>query len=218
MTPGGLRAGAVRIGFVVFLAGCSRREPPPPPPPPPPAQVDKDLLESAMHQCFTVDCESAHSRAGQISTDSPLRSTDDFRAIEFRYEVDQLLHAEAEPDVDKRRALLDQFRQNPNADADLRTAAAERLARLGSGQRFELRLVPDGGADGGADGGSSDAAEIAKLMRTKKPTDYQAARLLIEPRIYSGTASPDDIKAMTIICKAQKDNVCLKTLKTLKLH
>jgi hypothetical protein len=217
MTLGGLRVGPLVLVFC--LEGCSRREPPPPTPPPPPAQVDKDLLESAMHQCFTVDCNSAHSRASQISAESPLRSTDEFRAIEFRFEVDQLLHAEAELDVDKRRALLDQFRQDPNADAELRTVAAERLARLGGGQRFELRLGgADGGTDGGVDGGSSDAAQIATLMRTKKPADYQAARLLMEPRIYSGSASLDDVKAMTIICKAQKDNVCLKTLKTLKLH
>ena len=220
MTRVRLLAGTIRVGLLVLLAGCSRREPPPPPPPPTPAQVDKDFLESAMHQCFLVDCESAHGRASQIAADSPLRASDDFRAIEFRFEVDQLLHAEAEPDLDKRRALLDQFRSNPGADAELRTAAAERLARLGGGPMSSSGSLraPTAAPTPRQTVARATPHRIAKLMKSKKPADYQAARALIEPRIYSGTASADDIKAMTTICKAQKDNACLKTIKTLKLH
>jgi hypothetical protein len=215
-----LRAGAIRAGLAIVLAGCSRREPPPPPPPPAPVQVDKDILEAAMHQCFTVDCVTAHDRAGQIAKDSPLRETDEFRAIEYRFYAGQLLRAEAEPDFDKKRALLDQLRNDPSVDVGLRSAAGERLARLGGGRMIEVSLngSGDGGADAGVDAGKSDAAQVALLMRSKKPADYQAARTLIEPRLYSGSASPDDIRAMTTICKAQKDNACLKTLKTLQLR
>jgi len=188
-----------------------------------------------MHQCFTVDCDKAHERALQISPDSPLRQTDDFHAIEYRYEVGQLLLAEHEPDMDKQRSLLDLLRNSRDADPGLRSAAGEMLARLGGGRRFELVLAgsspgsgpglgPGSGSgadmpgDSTADAGSSDAALVASLMKSKKPADYQVARSLIEPRVFSGKASVDDVRAMTTICKAQKDAACLKNLKTLKLR
>jgi hypothetical protein len=215
------RARALRVGLAFLAVGCSRREPPPPPPPPPPAQVDKDIIEAAMHQCFTVDCDRAHERAVMIAADSPLRQTDDFRAIEFRFEVNRLLRAEGEPDFAKRRFMLEQFRSDATADTSLRSIATERLARLGGGPMFEVSVNAgtDGGTDLGADGGrAAEAAEIAKLMRSKKPADYQAARALLEPKMYDGRATPDDLRALTTICKAQKDSTCLKALSTLKLH
>jgi|HubBroStandDraft_2_1064218.scaffolds.fasta_scaffold43101_3 hypothetical protein len=202
------------IGFA-FL-GCSRREPPPPPPPPPPLQVDRQILDEAMHQCFTVDCDKAHEHAALISADSPLRESDDFHAIEFRFEVNQLLRVDGEPDVDKQRALLERLRDSRDVDSVLRMSAAERLARLGSGARFELVLA--GTPDAGDEAGTNEAAEIARLMRSRQPADYQAARALIEPRLFAGKASPYDIRVMTTICKAQKDTACLKNVQTLKLR
>jgi len=215
------RARALRVGLAFLAVGCSRRDPPPPPPPPPPAQVDKDILDTAMHQCFTVDCDRAHERAAMIGADSPLRETDDFRAIEFRFEVSRLLRAEGEPDFAKKRAMLEHFRSDPTAEASLRSIATERLARLGGGPMFEVSVNggTDGGSDAATDGGrAAEAAEIAKLMRSKKPADYQAARVLLEPKMYDGRATPDDVRALTTICKAQKDSTCLKALSTLKLH
>jgi hypothetical protein len=226
----GSRKGALPLrtecAYVVLFASvlacaCSRREPPPPPPPPPPSDVDRELLESAMRQCFTVDCDLAHARASQISSDSPLRQTDDFHAIEFRFEVNELLRAEREIDFGKKRAMLERLRNSPEVDVGLRAAAGERLARLGNGSAaFELALVisPDGGADAGVDAGSAEATLLASLMRSKKPEDYQKVRDLLEPKIYSGRATPDDVRMMTTVCKAEKDTACLKMLKTLVLH
>jgi hypothetical protein len=209
------------LALGVTAAACSRRDPPPPPPPPPPLEVDRDVLADAMRQCFTADCDRAHALVLQISADSPLRQSDEFRAIEYHYEVDQLLRAEGEPNIDDRRAKLDRFRNLAEADPALRTAAAAMLARLGGGARFELTLSGQGDAgapDADADADRAEKARIATLMRTKKPADYQTARSLIEPRIFSGKASPDDLRNMTIICKAQKDATCLKTVKTLQLR
>lgn len=213
------RAWVIRLALLGAL-GCSRREPPPPPPPPAPIQVDKDILESAMHQCFSVDCERAHELTVTIAPDSPLRQSDDFRAIEYRFEVTRLLRAEGEPDFVKRRALLDQFRSDATVDATLRSVAAQRLALLGGGQMFEVQVNGggDAGADAALDSGANEAAQIAKLMRSKKPADYQTARSILEPKMYEGRASPDELKALSTICKAQKDATCLKALSTLKLR
>jgi hypothetical protein len=169
-----------------------------------------------MHQCFTVDCDKAHEHAALISVDSPLRESDDFHAIEFRFEVNQLLRVDSEPDVDKQRALLEQLRNSRDADPSLRMAAGERLGRLGSGARFELILA--GKPDAGADASDDEAAQIARLLRSQSPADYRTARALIEPRLFAGKASPDDVRAMTTICKAQKDTACLKNVQTLKLR
>jgi hypothetical protein len=180
--------------------------------------VDKDLLELAMHQCFTVDCDGAHRRASQIAPDSPLRTTDDFHAIEYRYQVNRLLAAEAEGDVDKRRAGLEQLKDDPKYEVGLREAASRQLARLGGGKTFELEIhAEDAGAEAGRDGGDPEAVRVAELMRSRKPDDYQAARAIVEPRIYNGHATVDDVRVMTTICKAQKDEPCLRTLRILKL-
>jgi hypothetical protein len=222
-TRGPLGVGRTWIVLVllVFASACSRREPPPPPPAPPPSEVDRQILESAMHQCFTVDCDLGYARASEISADSPLRQTDDFRAIEFRFQVNQLLRAEHEFDLDKKRARLEQLRSSPEADVALRAAAGEILARLGNGRSsFEFALIgsPDAGADAGQDAESGEATLLTELMRSKQPEDYQKVRSLLEPKIYGGHATPDDIRTMTTVCKAQKDAVCLKMLKTLILH
>jgi hypothetical protein len=206
------------LAFAISLAplACSRREPPPPAPPPPPLQVDRNILDDAMHECFTVNCDKAHERAALISPDSPLRQSDDFHAIEFRFEVNQLLSAEREVDLDKQRSLLDRLRNSRDADPTLRTAATERLARLGGGGRFELTLVET--PDAGEDAATNDATRIATLLRSQKPADYQMARSIIEPRLFAGKASADDVRAMVTICKAQKDAACLKNVQTLKLR
>jgi hypothetical protein len=213
-----LRAGRACVVLLLFFASaCSRREPPPPAPPPPPSEVDRELLESAMRQCFSVDCDLAHERASQISVDSPLRQTDDFHAIEFRFEVNQLLRAEHEIDFHKKRAMLERLRNSPDADVSLRAAAGEMLARLGDGRSaFELAL--SGAPDAGADAGSTEAALLASLMRSKQPDDYQKVRALLEPKVYTGRATPEDVRMMMTLCKAQNDIACLKMLKTLVLH
>ena len=215
-----LRVWRMCVVLVMQTFACTRRDPPPPPPPPPPSDVDRQLLEGAMRQCFTVDCDLAHDRASQISADSPLRQTDDFHAIEFHFEVNQFLRAEHEFDVDKKRAMLELLRSSPEADVSLRSAAGETLARLGKGgsrSTFELALT--GSRDSGAsDAGSVEAALLASLMRSKRPEDYQRVRDLLEPKIYAGRASPEDVRMMATVCKAQKDAVCLKMLKTLVLH
>jgi hypothetical protein len=185
-------------------------------------QVDRQILDDAMRECFTVDCNRAHEHAALLSADSPLRQSDQFHAIEFHFQVNQLLLAEHEVDLDKQRSLLDLFRNSRDADPGLRTAAAERLARMGGGPRFELMLTgtPDGGGapDASEDAGGNDAALLAKLMRSQKPADYQAARSIIEPRLFAGSASPDDVRALAVICKAQKDTACLKNVQTFKLR
>jgi hypothetical protein len=214
------RAWAIAAGLAAGAWACSRREPPPPPPPPAPAQVDKEVLEDAMHLCFSVDCDRAHERAAMIAADSPLRQSDDFRAIEYRFQVGRLLRAEGELDFDKRRALLDAFRSDTAVDATLRSIAAERLARMGGGRALEVLVNAgvDGGPDGATEAGPSDAVVLARLMRSKKPADYQAARALIEPKMYDGRATPDELRALSTICKAQKDATCLKAISTLKLR
>jgi hypothetical protein len=217
------RKAAWALAISLASWSCSRREPPPPPPGPAPLDVDRQLLEEAMRQCFTVDCDRAHEHAAQISADSALRQSDDFHAIEYHFEVNRLLRAQSEPDFEKQRSMLDLIRNSTDADPGIRTAAAEMLARLGGGRRFELILAghPDAGLDGGdssADAGNGDTQRIAALMKSKKAADYVAARALIEPRIFSGSASPDDVRSMTTICKAQKDATCLKMIKTLKLR
>lgn len=71
----------------------------------------------------------------------------------------------------------------------------------------------DGGArDGGKgrrDAGGSDYERALELSET----DTDGARSILEPKVMTGKGTPDEVRLMHQLCKAQSDQACLETLK-----
>jgi pSer/pThr/pTyr-binding forkhead associated (FHA) protein len=98
-----------------------------------PAEIvspEQEKLSEAIRMCAAGDCEAAHERLASIAEGSSLRSQSDFRETESRW-ADQLLgRADAEPDITKKRALLQRVSQAVTVDAARRRAAADKLQQL----------------------------------------------------------------------------------------
>ena len=218
--PCGHRPYAAVCLLLVALAagGCSRPDTPPPPPPAAPAKVDQDIVDLAFHDCFTADCDRAHAHLSQVAADSPLRRSDTFRAVQYRFDADRMLRAEVEPDLAQRRAAYQAIADSPATEAVLRLAAAERMSRLGaapSGHAQEIALNAKADAGNVA---ADEAAELLRQSRSKDASDQSHVRSVIEPRIFAGKGSPTDVAMLRSVCKSQSDAACLRRLDHLMLR
>jgi pSer/pThr/pTyr-binding forkhead associated (FHA) protein len=116
-------------------------------PPQDPAQA---TLEEARKLCDTGDCETAHEKiANEIPSSSPLRDSADYKSIESRWADALMQRAESEPDVSKKRSLLDRVSRAPTVDAQRRKTAADRLQLL-DGAATNPNQLPIAVRDAGA--------------------------------------------------------------------
>jgi hypothetical protein len=201
------------LAIGVAADGCSRPDTPPPPPPPSAAKVDQDLVDLAFHACFAGDCERAYAHLAEVATGSPARRTDEYIAIRYRFDADRLLQADAEPDLAKRRAVYLAVADSDLSDSGLRAAAIERIARLGSpGAAREVVVNARADAPSPSAVAAKEAAELRREAESKDPAEQAELRAKLEPRIYAGKASPEDVAMLRTVCKAQKDAACLQKL------
>ena len=211
------------FAFTLAVAsGCSRPDTPPPPPPPPPAKVDQDLVDLALHDCFFGNCETAHSHLSQVTVGSPARQSVAYRAVQYRYDADRMLRADVEPDLQKRRALYSTLAASLETDGGLRLAASERIARLGimtpgGGGASEIALNARTDAPSPSVVAAQEVAALLVLSRSKDPADLTQVREKLEPKIYSGKATRDDLAMLRTVCKTQRDTTCLRQLDKLIL-
>jgi hypothetical protein len=213
-------ASAVAGLIVVALAAgsCSRPDTPPPPPPAAPAQVDQGIVDLAFHDCFTGDCDRAHAHLSQVAPDSPLRRSDAFRAVQYRFDADRMLRADVEPDLAQRRAAYQAIADSQGTEPVLRLSAAERVSRLGAGLTGRSREVALNAKADAGEAAPDEAAELLRQSRSKDASDQSHVRAVIEPRIFAGKGSPSDVAMLRTVCKAQGDDKCLGRLAHLMLR
>ncbi len=194
--------------------GCTRSEPPPPPPPTP-AKLEQDLLDLAFRDCFLADCERAFAHLSELPAASPLRQSDAFRAIRYRYDADRLLRADTETDAQKKRDLLKAIADSALTDSFLRGMATERIGKLGASPGAAQEVAVNSNIDALL---AEETAELMKKSKSKKLADQADVRSKIEPKIFAGKATADDVTMLRNVCKTQKDSACLKRLDHLLLR
>jgi pSer/pThr/pTyr-binding forkhead associated (FHA) protein len=91
---------------------------------------EQEKLAEAIRMCAAGDCDGAHEKLAGIVEGSPVRSSADFRDTESRWAEQMLARADAEPDIPKKRALLQRVSQAVTVDAARRKAAADKLQQL----------------------------------------------------------------------------------------
>lgn len=214
---GTLAGAALSVGFVALAAACTAPERPAPPPPPAPEKVDQELVDVALHDCFLGDCERAFAHLAQVSPTSPLRRSDAFRAVAYRYDADRLLGADIEPDPAKRRVTYQAVASSATTDPGLRLAASERIARLGVESLAAAREISvNGGSDAGA--AAQEAADLLARSRSTDPVTQGVVRSRVEAKIFAGRATPADVAILRTVCTAQHDDACLHRLDHLILR
>ena len=124
----------------------------------PPVDPAAATVEEARRLCDTGDCETAHEQiTNEIPPTSPVRDGADFKSIEIRWADALLQRADGEPDVSRKRGLLDRVSRAPTVDAQRRKLAADRLQMLDSAATNFNALpvaVREAGAGGGAEAGT----------------------------------------------------------------
>lgn len=170
-------------GILAASSACSRPDAPPAPPPPTAAKLEQDLVDLALHDCFAADCERAYAHLAELPSGSPLRQSDAFRAVQYRYDADRLLRADVEQDLEKRRAALEAIASSRTAEASLRLGAAERISRLGvaplrAGQELAVNALPGAATPAGdrRAGGGRAAHEVPLAGPCRPARGPRAAR------------------------------------------
>jgi hypothetical protein len=95
-----------------------------------PENADMATLAEAKRVCDNGDYEGAHQKVTQLPDPSPVRSSADFKFIEYSWATNILLHADTETDPAAKRALLERVAGAASVDSGLRKTANDRLAAM----------------------------------------------------------------------------------------
>jgi pSer/pThr/pTyr-binding forkhead associated (FHA) protein len=214
---------------------------------PPPAQSAdpaQQSLDEAKKLCDTGDCDTAHAKINdEIPPSSPLRDSADFKSIETRWADLMLTRADAEQDVTKRRALLDEVARAQTVDGARRKRAADKLQQLldtSATVPTQLPVADAGPAHGGHDAGaarrianaaydpmasptpqpttpraSAGGTDVHQLLLQDTPSSIAAARAFLEPKVFGNRATAEEIRMLKTICKTQHDEICVEKCKSL---
>jgi pSer/pThr/pTyr-binding forkhead associated (FHA) protein len=126
-----------------------------------PENPDSAALADAKRLCDSGDYEGAHQKIGQLIDPAPIRSTAEYKFIEYSWATNLLLHADTETDAVSKRAELERVAGTVSVDPGLRRTASDRLAALD--QAATLSLV------------ARDAGKGANSPQTSRPATVRTA-------------------------------------------
>jgi ABC transport system ATP-binding/permease protein len=123
---------------------------------------DSAALADAKRLCDNGDYEGAHEKIELLIDPAPIRSTAEYKFIEYSWATNLLLHADTETDPVAKRAELERVSGAATVDPGLRRSANDRLAALD--QAAILSLVT---RDAGKGAISPPAPRIATVRTTQ---------------------------------------------------
>lgn len=112
--------------------------------PAPVISPEQQVMNEADQLCTAGDCQSAHDRlAVGLAANSPVRQSDQFKALENRWATGVVNGALDDPDVLSRRKQLGDVIASPVVTPDVKTRAQQALAML------PTKALPDFVLEGG---------------------------------------------------------------------
>lgn len=176
------------------------------------------------------DIETAHKMLRRIPENSPIRESDDFKAIEDKWADFMFAQAEASDDNDAKRRLLDAIAESTSVSADKRQRALQLARELGpasTGNNGTPVPVPSGGGPLPTPSGSDTSPTTTNSATTSDPTtppppvpeppttsggddrfDEEAAKRRLYPKVAGGTATEVEVRMLRAICSRQGDTAC----------
>jgi len=202
--------------------------------------ADAAMLADAKRMCDIGDVEGAHQKAGTLAVGSPLHASDDFKYIEVKWTMSTFMQSDAESDPAGKAALLKKLIGDPYADPTVKKTAADRLAALdsspapsashdGGKHAVGVTAVPPTHPTGPAGthvmpgppepwtrpirSAPPPQATLMDLASSPNPADWQKARDILDPKVFGRRgATPDEMRMLKAICKAQHDQQCVSEL------
>jgi hypothetical protein len=176
-------------------------------------------LDEALKLLDNKDVEGAHKKLLEIPED--VRPTDDpgLQKVEAAWAEMKFAQVDAAPDSKGKKAILKEIAQTDTVDAKTRTKAAEMIRDIEAKEPPPPVLAdpvqrPQGAYNPGAGSPSASATAtttvVAPLPPTQAPelSDEARTRKSLEPKVWSGRASVDEIKMLKAICGHMSDHVC----------
>ncbi len=193
----------------------------------------KELVAQASEVAET-DIEKAHGMLSRIPEGSPVRDSEPFKSIEAKWADAMFKKAEMTKDVKQKRHLLNLISQTSSVDSARRKRAAELVLELGpdpSKPTPPTRPVGHPPATGAVAPKPTDtkatpdpttttptpsATTTASATKTSTPSstgddsqfDMDKQRKALEPVVWSGQATPAQIRMLRSICSMQGDIAC----------
>jgi len=194
-------------------------------------------LQAAKKECDEGNCDLAHDRLiAKLAKNSPLKQSPDYQNIETRWADQMLAQADKETDPSKKRSLLRNVQADEGVPLTRRNIATAKLAELDAATNVAPTIsapphptAPQNTATNPTTTVTSNPSNTAPIAtHTAHPSgggsvfdkartlslagDQQGARALLEPRVFGGRGTSDEIELLKGICKAQHDKVCLSSI------
>jgi pSer/pThr/pTyr-binding forkhead associated (FHA) protein len=180
-------------------------------------EASAKLLKEASELVDKGDFDGAHAKVLQIPENSAAREDDVFKKVEGAWADSLFAKADKATDPDEKRKILTQITSTGTVDAQRRAKALELLNQLDA-------ISPPPTAKPVFAGGPAPvgtAAATAAPVKTAEPTpvavtpppapgapDEAAIRKSLEPKVWAGKGSINDIKMLKAICSHMGDRAC----------
>jgi len=184
---------------------------------------DAQILKEASELATAKDFERAHQKLQAINDNSPTRESQAFKDLESKWADWKFQKVNETTDINEKKRILQEIASTPSVSPDQRKQAADLLQSF-VGPEPTTPTNPTGGGtyvppinNGGSSGGAAAGTTTGKSNDTPStPTtppppgqfDQSAMRKSLEPKVWSGKASEDEIKLLIALCKHDHDAVC----------
>jgi pSer/pThr/pTyr-binding forkhead associated (FHA) protein len=214
----GAVAGAAVIGVAVFLLhSCQPTASGDPKHTAPATSEQVKQLEEARSLLAGKDVEGAHQKLLEIPDNSAARDDPRFKEIEDAWADAMFKKVEAAADTAEKRALLKQINGTPSVDPERRKKAADMLREIDAKEPPPVVPTSTGPVPtytGPVPGVTNTAP--TPVANTAPPAgavpqglaDEDAKRRALEPKVWSGKASVDEIRMLKALCSHLQNREC----------
>ncbi|MEO7330198.1 MAG: FHA domain-containing protein, partial [Minicystis sp.] len=215
----GAVAGAALIGVIIFLFhSCQPIASGDPKHTAPVTSEQVKQLEEAQGLFAKKDIDGAHQKLMEIPDNSAARDDARFKEIEDAWADGMFKKVAGAADTAEKRALLKQINGTPSVDPERRKKAADMLREIDAKEPLDP-VVPTNTGPVPTYTGPVATAPTAPTATAKDPTpgagvvpqglaDEDAKRRALEPKVWSGKASVDEIRMLKALCSHLQNREC----------
>jgi pSer/pThr/pTyr-binding forkhead associated (FHA) protein len=182
----------------------------------PATSEDNQKLEEAKKLLDSGDIEGAHKKVLEIPENSSAREDDTFKSVERKWADSIFEKANQATEPLEKRRLLNQIMATPSVDAEQRRKAATLANEITIPEPTAKPVGPGPGTMGGGQNPYEPAQPQPTPTKTADtppppvggPPDEAAMRRALEPKVWGGRASLEEIRLLKAICSHMGDRTC----------
>jgi ABC transport system ATP-binding/permease protein len=175
----------------------------------------KKQLDEAREKLSAKEYEAAHKKILDIPENSPIHEDPAFKEIEAAWADWMFQRVDMVADTAEKKKLLKEINTTPSVDADRRKKAADMVTEIESREPPPPPPLPffSPGSSTGAPNGSSSAKGDSSAAPTigaiqQGPAGEDAQRKLLEPKVWGGKATLEEIRLLKAICSHLGNREC----------